>query len=1017
MLPNNGGDNLAVNANGNFTFATPRASGSSYNVSVLSHAGPTAQTCSVSSGAGTVGSGNVTTVAINCAANTFTVGGTVTGLSGAGLVLPTTAGDNVTIAQNGSFAFPTPIASGGTYSVTRLTNPVNPWQTCTVSNGAGTVGAASVTSIAVSCTANTYAVSGTVTGLANGDAIVLRNNGADALTVNANGSFAFATPIASGATYSVTTTSPSSPVAQTCSVTSGSGSITSASVTNVAITCAANTYRVGGSVTGLVGSGLVLHSSSGDNLAITQNGAFVFPTSVASGASYSATVLTNPSVPSQSCVVASGAGVVASADVTSITVTCTTSTFSVGGSVSGLAAGDSLVLANNGGDNLTVNANGSFTFATPRASGASYSVSVLSQSGATAQTCSVGSGAGVVGGGNITNVAVTCTANTYRVGGTVSGLVGSGLVLSDSAGDNIAITQNGAFVFPTRIASHAAFSATVLTNPGSPAQSCVVSNGSGVVANTDVATIAVTCTTSSFSIGGSVSGLAAGDSLVLANNGGDDLAVSANGNFAFATPRASGASYNVTVLSHAGPTAQTCTVSSGAGVVGSGNVATVAINCEANSFTVGGTVTGLSGAGLVLQNNAGESVTVAQNGSFSFATPIASGGAYSVTKFSDPVNPWQTCTLANAAGTVAAANVTSVTVSCSANTYAVGGTVTGLASGDSIVLTNNAGDPLTVSANGAFAFATPIASGATFAVSATSPSSPIAQTCTVWSGSGSITSGAVSSVRVNCSRDSFTLGGTVTGLAGSGVVLQNTSSGDNVTVAQNGAVTFATPLMSGETYSVTKLSDPVEPWQTCTVANGSGTVSDSNVTSLSVSCATNSYTVSGSVSGLAPGNAIVLTNNGGDDVTVNANGSFAFATPIASGGAYSVVATNPSSPVAQVCTVTSGSGTITSGNVTNVSVSCATNTFAVGGTVTGLVGSGLVLQNSGGDNLTITQNGAFAFPTRIASNASYSATVLTNPGSPWQTCVPSSGAGSVAARTSRASRSPARRTTSPSAVR
>ena len=193
------------------------------------------------------------------------------------------------------------------------------------------------------------------------------------------------------------------------------------------------------------------------------------------------------------------------------------------------------------------------------------------------------------------------------------------------------------------------------------------------------------CTTNTFTVGGTLSGLGAGDSLVLQNNGGDDLSLSADGSFAFATPRASGAAYHVTVLSQAGPTTQTCSVSSGAGAVGSGNVTTVAINCEANTFTIGGTVTGLSGAGLVLQNNAGESVTVAQNGSFSFATPIASGGAYSVTKFSDPVNPWQTCTVSSGAGTVAAANVTSVAVSCASNTYTLGGTVSGLASGDSLV--------------------------------------------------------------------------------------------------------------------------------------------------------------------------------------------------------------------------------------------------------------------------------------------------------------------------------------------
>ena len=161
----------------------------------------------------------------------------MTGLSGAGLVLQNNAGDNLTIAQNGSFSFATPVASGGAYDVTRFSNPVNPWQTCTVSNGAGTVAAANVTNIAVSCSANAYTVGGTVSGLAGGDSIVLRNEGGDDLTVSANGSFTFATPVASGGAYSVTTTNPSSPVAQACVVTSGAGSIIAGNVSNVSVAC------------------------------------------------------------------------------------------------------------------------------------------------------------------------------------------------------------------------------------------------------------------------------------------------------------------------------------------------------------------------------------------------------------------------------------------------------------------------------------------------------------------------------------------------------------------------------------------------------------------------------------------------------------------------------------------------------------------------------------------------------------------------------------------------------------
>ncbi len=85
---------------------------------------------------------------------TFTIGGTVSGLSGSGLVLQNNGADNLTIAANGPFAFAAPAANGGAYSVTVLTQPSNPTQTCTVSNSTGTA-TANVTSVLVSCSSTT----------------------------------------------------------------------------------------------------------------------------------------------------------------------------------------------------------------------------------------------------------------------------------------------------------------------------------------------------------------------------------------------------------------------------------------------------------------------------------------------------------------------------------------------------------------------------------------------------------------------------------------------------------------------------------------------------------------------------------------------------------------------------------------------------------------------------------------------------------------------------------------------
>ncbi len=77
---------------------------------------------------------------------------------------------------------------------------------------------------------------------------------------------------------------------------------------------------------------------------------------------------------------------------------------SVGGTISGLAG--TVVLQNNGGDNLSRSANGAFSFSSRVASGGSYAVTVLSQPAG--QNCQVTSGAGTVGSANVTNITVVC---------------------------------------------------------------------------------------------------------------------------------------------------------------------------------------------------------------------------------------------------------------------------------------------------------------------------------------------------------------------------------------------------------------------------------------------------------------------------------------------------------------------------------------------------------------------------------------------------------------------------------
>jgi len=82
------------------------------------------------------------------------------------------------------------------------------------------------------------------------------------------------------------------------------------------------------------------------------------------------------------------------------------------------------------------------------------------------------------------------------------------------------------------------------------------------------------------------------------------------------------------------------------------------------AYAIGGTVSGLSGI-VVLQNNGGDNLSLSADGTFAFSTAVNDGAAYDVTVLSQPAG--QTCTVADATGSVAGADVTNVAVSCADN--------------------------------------------------------------------------------------------------------------------------------------------------------------------------------------------------------------------------------------------------------------------------------------------------------------------------------------------------------------
>ena len=472
---------------------------------------------------------------------------------------------------------------------------------------------------------------------------MLQDNGGDNLTLTASGAFTFATSLASGAAYSVTVKT--NPSGQTCTVSTGSGTVAAANVTNVAVSCAAAaSYSVGGTVSGLSGT-VVLQDNGGDNLSVTASGPFTFATSLARGAAYSVTVKTNPS--GQTCTVSTGSGTVAAANVTNVAVSCAAAaSFSVGGAVSGLSG--TVVLQDNGGDNLSLTASGPFTFATSLASGAAYSVTV--NTNPSGQTCTVSNGSGTVAAANVTGVAVSCAANaagtaldnfnradgalgpnwtaisdgamaisSQAVIGTAGATTGDTWTAATFASDQV--SQIGVTATPLsggqwvaaavrmQASGQNAYAGLYYWNFGSPELMLFKRSGGAW------AQLGSTYSSGVLAAGTQLEVTAVGSTISFLQNGVQRISVT-DSSFTGGAPG---------IMAYGNSTADNWT---GANATSGGGT----------TYSVGGAVSGLSGT-VVLQDNGGDNLSVTANGSFTFATSLASGAAYSVTVKTNPSGP------------------------------------------------------------------------------------------------------------------------------------------------------------------------------------------------------------------------------------------------------------------------------------------------------------------------------------------------------------------------------------------
>jgi trimeric autotransporter adhesin len=256
---------------------------------------------------------------------------------------------------------------------------------------------------------------------------------------------------------------------------------------------------------------------------------------------------------------------------------------------------------------------------------------------------------------------------TVTIGGSVTGLTGT-LALRNNGANDLTLSRDGAFTFSTALGSGVAYDVTIATQPAN--QTCVVTKGSGITTSSNVTDVSVTCTGGAVTppsglsypspqnytvgvaiapINPTVTGSVTSFSVSPALPAGLSLD-SSTGQISGTPSVASAATdYSITATNGGGSTTFTLAI---------------AVNIPQSAFTVGATITGLSGTGLVLRNNNGDDLKVTANGAVTFSSALASGAAYFVTVEIQPVRPGQLCSVTNGAGTVANANVTDVAITC-----------------------------------------------------------------------------------------------------------------------------------------------------------------------------------------------------------------------------------------------------------------------------------------------------------------------------------------------------------------
>lgn len=374
--------------------------------------------------------------------------------------------------------------------------------------------------------------------------------------------------------------------------------------------------------------------------------------------------------------------------------------YKVSGEVTGLM-GQSLILSNADGNTVQLDClscppaqNVPFQFPEGMRTDSRYYVKISSYPSNPTQICDVYQNAGLIDNSHIDNVVVQCE-DGYRVSGAVSGLSGSGLVITLNGTQSMTLNAGAttfSFATPERVSVDPSY-VRVTAQPTNPWQTCqfnAVDGGGNAVADytfsgdVDISGNPIVCTTNVKNVSAQIVGLAY-DGLQVTING-SPYTYNAGATTTALVPTASGQPYGIFVT--ASPSGQQCSV-----VYGGGNGTTTLvqnadivarIECNTNTYSVAAAITGLTGNGLHIQMTGAyldttpytKSVTPAAGATgYSFAGGLHYGDTISaLTITQQPSTPAQFCSFSSGgtsysytAGPVTG-NVTLPSVVCSTNT-------------------------------------------------------------------------------------------------------------------------------------------------------------------------------------------------------------------------------------------------------------------------------------------------------------------------------------------------------------